>query len=308
MNWIEIEINTPSGELDGVVKKLETLGFSGFVLEDEADFLRFLEENRAHWDYVDDSLRKSMQGRSLLRFYLEECPESEIKLAVLGEQIAYPMIRRTLQEEDWANNWKKYYQPIAIGQRFLVVPQWQKVDAGERVPLLLDPGLSFGTGAHPSTQSCLCLAEDKLNPGQKVLDLGTGSGILAIAALKLGAEMVIACDIDPQAEKAVRENMKFNALSDTALTFYSGNVLEDHHLQEKIAIQKYDVIFANIIADVIIPLAPMILPLLADEGTFICAGIISGREKEVETALKKAGLRVQNRREQQQWFAFSCKK
>ena len=308
MNWIEIEINTPSGDLDGVVKKVEALGFSGFVLEDEADFLRFLEENRAHWDYVDDSLRESMKGCSLLRFYLEDCPESQVKLAVLNEQIACPITTRTLQEEDWANNWKRYYQPIAIGARFLVVPQWQEVDAGERVPLLLDPGLSFGTGAHPSTQSCLCLAEDVLAPRQKVLDLGTGSGILAIAALKLGAALAVACDIDPQAEKAVRENMKFNDLSEAALAFHSGNILEDTALQEKIASQKYDIIFANIIADVIIPLAPMILPLLHPAGTFICAGIISGREAEVEAALKKAGLRLQNRRQQEDWFAFSCRK
>ena len=308
MNWIEIEINTPSGELDGVVKTLETLGFSGFVLEDEIDFLRFLAENRAHWDYVDDSLRESMKGRSLVRFYLEESPESALKIAVLSEQIAYPIITRTLQEEDWANNWKRYYQPIKIGQRFLVVPQWQEVDAGERIPILLDPGLSFGTGAHPSTQSCLCLAEDIIKPGQKVLDLGTGSGILAIAARKLGASTAIACDIDPQAEKAVRENMKFNELSTETLTFYAGNLLEDRHLQEKIAAQSYDIIFANIIADVIIALAPMISPLLRPDGSFICAGIIAGRETEVEAALKKAGLRVQNRRQQEQWFAFSCRK
>ena len=307
MNWIEIEIKVPAGEMEEIITQLEAEGFSGFVIEDEAEFLRFLEENRSHWDYVDKELQASMKGKSLLRFYLENTEDARLQLQALKDKFSYHITDRMIAEEDWANNWKRYYKPIEVGTKFLVIPQWETVDPGEKIPLFLDPGLSFGTGSHPSTQSCLCLLESLPHVPSQVLDLGTGSGILAIAALKLGATHVVACDIDPQAEKALAINMQCNQLSPNELSFYSGNVLEDKNLQSILAQNQYGLIFANIVADVIVPLAGHIPPLLAPNGHFICAGVIDGREQEVRLALEKAGLSVLTCRKQEDWYSFLCK-
>lgn len=308
MGWIEIEISCPNGTIDDTIALLETKGFSGFVIEDETDFLRFLEEHRAHWDYIDESLQAKLKGKSLLRFYLEDTTASQHQINILQTELAYPLACRTLQEEDWANNWKRYYKPIAVGKKFLVVPQWMQVETAGKIPLYLDPGLSFGTGSHPSTKSCLCLMEDRVQTGDTVLDLGTGSGILAIAALKLGAKHITACDIDPHADIAVRANMQFNDLSEQELLFHSGNVLTDIALQEMLSVKKYDIVFANIVADVIVPLAAFVPSYLTENGIFICSGIIAGRETEVKQALENAGLSIQETRKEEDWFSFLCQK
>ena len=205
IKWLEVAINTTPERLDEITAKLTAAGMTGLVIEDEAEFQQFLEQNRQYWDYVDEDLRQEMQGRSRITFYLEAGDEG---FAKLGEvRIALEELKKTrddcgtllmtlddLEDADWENNWKQYYKPMEIGDRLLVVPEWLREDlkvraglAAGRVALVLDPGLTFGTGSHATTRLCLTALEKTIRGGERVLDLGCGSGILSIAALKLGA-------------------------------------------------------------------------------------------------------------------------
>jgi len=304
MQWFELTIDAPDQNIDLVAEKLEQAGISDLVIEDESDFLTFLEANRNAWDYVDEELRAAMRGKSRVTFYLEATPAGEAQLAVLRETLPWPISARRIQEEDWANNWKKYYRPIPVGKRLLVVPEWETVEPDERIQLRLDPGLIFGTGAHPTTKLCLEAIEGLAAPGQQVLDLGCGSGILSIAALLLGAEHAIACDIDPKAPDVVRSNAALNGIGAEALTPLCGDILSPGALRDDLGAQQYDLILANIVADVIIALADFTAPWLRPGGRMICSGIIDGRQNEVEQALIAGGFTVLERHKDGDWHSF----
>ncbi len=205
VKWLEVHIDTNHTGLEPVETMLSALGIDGVVIDDETEFEDFLENNRQYWDYVDEDLRQEMQGRSRITFYLEAGDEG---FAKLGEvRIALEELKKTrddcgtllmtlddLEDADWENNWKQYYKPMEIGDRLLVVPEWLQEDpkvraglAAGRVALVFDPGLTFGTGSHATTRLCLTALEKTIRGGERVLDLGCGSGILSIAALKLGA-------------------------------------------------------------------------------------------------------------------------
>jgi len=307
MQWYELTIDAPAGALALVTEQLEAQGIHDLVIEDEADFLAFLEANRAAWDYVDEELREAMRGVSRVTFYLEATPDGERTLAALRGALPWHIGARRIQEEDWANNWKKYYRPIPVGERLLVVPAWETMDIGGRVPLRLDPGLIFGTGAHPTTKLCLEAIERHARPGQAVLDLGCGSGILSIAALLLGAKHVTACDIDPKAPDVVCANAALNDLTDDTLTVLCGDVLVPGALRDRLGEAQYDLILANIVADVILALSAFVAPWLAPGGRFVCSGIIDGREAEVEQALKANGFTVLERYKEGDWHSFIAK-
>jgi len=304
MQWFELTINAPEGALSRVTEQLEAQGITDLVIEDEADFLAFLEANRAAWDYVDEELQEAMRGVSRVTFYLEDTPEGRVKLESLRKALPWHISARRIQEEDWANNWKKYYRPIPVGDRLLVVPEWETVDPRDRIPLRLDPGLIFGTGAHPTTKLCLQALERLTKPGQTVLDLGCGSGILSIAALLLGAAHVTACDIDPKAPDVVRANAALNGITDETLTTHCGDILVPGILRDRLGAVQYDLILANIVADVIIALSAFTVPWLAPGGRFICSGIIDGREAEVEQALLSQGFTILERHKDGDWHSF----
>ena len=213
-----------------------------------------------------------------------------------------------LTENDWAYSWQKYYQPMEIGARLYVVPEWMRAEPVPpgRTPLYLNPGLTFGTGAHASTQLCLEGVEAHTQAGFRVLDLGCGSGILSIAALCLGAERAEAVDIDPKAVDVAYENAALNGVDRTRYHVQAGNVLEDQDLSRTLARQRYDLVLANIVADVIIPLAVQVPALLAPEGVFLCSGIIDARGDEVAAALERQGLHVTRRREKNGWIALEA--
>lgn len=307
MEWLELTIDAPAGNLALVTERLSALGITDLVIEDEAEFLAFLEANRAAWDYVDEALREAMHNVSRVTFYLEATPEGETRLHSLRSALPWYISARRIKEEDWANNWKKYYRPIPVGERLLVVPEWETIDPGARIPLRLDPGLIFGTGTHPTTRLCLEAIERLARPGQTVLDLGCGSGILSIAALLLGAKHVTACDIDPKASDVVYSNAALNSISDDALTVHCGDVLAPGALGDRLGETRYDLILANIVADVIIALSAHVTPWLAPGGRFVCSGIIDGRETEVEQALKAHGLTVLERHKDGDWHSFIAK-
>ena len=309
IKWLEVAVNTTPDRLDQVCAKLAAAGMDSLVIEDEQDFLSFLEQNRQYWDYVDQDLLDRMKGVTRVKFYVTDDEDGKKQLEQYTRGLDQEFTATPLTDNDWAYSWQKYYKPLEIGQRLYVVPQWmgeEPVPVG-RVPFYLNPGLTFGTGSHASTQLCLEGVEEHTVPGRDVLDLGCGSGILSIAALCLGARSAVAVDIDPKAVDVAYENAALNGIGRDRYTVRAGNVLSDRALAAELAQKKYHLVLANIVADVIIPLAPQVPGLLEEDGVFLCSGIIDTRTREVENALKQAGLTVTKKREKTGWAALEAK-
>ena len=305
--WLEVTLPVPADRLERVCDILTANGMAGLVVEEEGDFLRFLEQNRQYWDYVDEGLAQRMKGASRVKFYV---PDSEEGRGQLRRYLAgleeYEPQTVSLREEDWATSWQKYYQPIPVGRRVYIVPDWMRGEPvpDGRTPLYLNPGLTFGTGAHPTTQLCLELLEEVLQSGDKVLDLGCGSGILAIAALAMGASWAIGIDIDPKAADVAFENAALNGVGPDRLSVYAGDVLRDNKLAARLGAGQNRVVLANIVADVIIPLSAKAGGLMAPDGVFLTSGIIDDREDEVRAALEANGFAVVKHLERGGWHAF----
>ncbi len=319
MQWIEVTVHTASGAIDLVADRLTVLGFDSFIIDDAADFQDFLENNRQYWDYVDDALAKKMQGVSQIRLYLADGPDAMEQIAMLKQQLTLlrtqnPSVEfgsldvklENVKDEDWENNWKQYYKPLAIGEKLLVVPEWLHPENPEgRIEVLLDPGMIFGTGAHASTQMCMIELEHAIQGGERVLDLGSGSGILSITALLLGAAHATGVDIDPKAEGIARQNAAINALHADRFTAITGDVIADKAMMERLG-SGYDIVLANIVADVIIPLAPVVPNFLKPDSVFICSGILETRLTEVQAALEHAGMQILVAHQQDDWCQISA--
>ena len=307
--WLEISLNTKSEDLDKLCADLIANGVPGLAVEEESEFRAFLEENRDYWDYVDDELLEQMRGVSRVKFYVTDDTDGQKMLAgyLKGIDLPYDSVR--LREYDWAHSWQKYYHPLSIGERVYIVPEWEK-DTAEipdgRTMLLLNPGLTFGTGSHASTQLCLEGVEKYVVSGQPVLDLGCGSGILSIAAVCLGASFATGVDIDPKAVDVAYENAELNGIGKDRCRYLAGNVLSDAGLVAELKALKAPLVLANIVADVIIPLAPIVPELLAEGGVFLCSGIIDARGDEVAAALEASGLKIIHRFEKNGWIALAA--
>lgn len=308
IKWLEVAVNTDPAHLDEVCAKLAAAGMDGLVIEDEQEFLAFLEQNRQYWDYVDQELLERMKGVTRVKFYVTDDAGGKEQLEQYTRGLGFEYTVTPLTDNDWAYSWQKYYKPLEIGRRLYVVPQWMKEDPVPegRVPFYLNPGLTFGTGSHASTQLCLEGVEEHTRPGQPVLDLGCGSGILSIAALCLGASSAVAVDIDPKAVDVAYENAALNGIGHDRYTVRAGNVLSDKALAAELAQRKYHLVLANIVADVIIPLSSQVPNLLDENGVFLCSGIIDTRAHEVESALAAAGLTITRRREKNGWVALEA--
>ena len=324
MKWLELHIDTNHSGLETVEALLSSLDIDGLVIDDEEEFQDFLENNRQYWDYVDEDLEKAMRGRSRVTFYL---PADETGFAKMGEvRIALEDLKQQrtdcgtllmtledLEDADWENNWKQYYKPMEIGERLLVIPQWLQEDpkvkallSQGRVPLILDPGLTFGTGSHATTRLCLTALERHIRGGERVLDLGCGSGILSIAALRLGAAEATATDIDDKCLTVAYDNAALNGIGADTYTVLVGDVLSDETFRARVG-GGYQIVVANIVADVIKALAPMVRFLLAPGGLFLCSGIIDDRAEEVAAALTAAGLEILEARDAEGWFSYLCR-
>ena len=309
MAWLEITIDTASEKINSVVTVLTAKGFSDLVIEDQEEFETFLEENRAYWDYIDETLQAKLQGLSHIKLYLEDTDTAGMaRLEKAVSELKLTMTVAPLAEVDWEESWKDNYPPQEVGKKIVVLPYWRADEETDRVKVILDPGLTFGTGAHPSTQMVMEKMEEVVRPGFRCLDLGSGSGILSIAALRLGAQSAVGIDIDPKAEDIARENAGYNGFAGPEFTALTGNVTEDRALMQTLAQTEYDLVLVNIVADVIIGLSPVLPAFLTERSTLICSGILDTRLEDVLSALKKAGLTVTAVKEKEDWRCVTAKK
>lgn len=317
MDWLELKIDTSHAGLDAVTDMLEQQGVTGVMIDDEADFQSFLENNRQYWDYVDDDLLAQKKGVSRVTFYLERNEDAygtvaAVRMAMSALKKDHPeyapllLTMADVADEDWENNWKQFYKPMEIGSRLLVVPEWEEAADPTRVKLVLNPGLTFGTGSHATTRLCLTALEQAVHGGERVLDLGCGSGILSIAALTLGAASAAAVDIDDKCLTVAYENAALNGIGRDRYTVLVGDAVSDRALKAQLG-SGYDIVVANIVADVIIGLAPSVRQFLKPGGLFLCSGIIDTRADEVADALRHAGWTIEDTRSGEGWYSYTCR-
>ena len=318
MKWLELAVYTTDAGIDAVSAALTGVGITGLSIEESHESaFAFLKEAAVFWDFAD--MDKIGVDTPCVKGYLADVPENQPTLAAAKAAIerlrslnlgfdlgSLAMTVVSVDEEDWANNWKKYYKPLEIGERLLVLPSWEPQPETDRTVLKLDPGMAFGTGAHHTTRMCLEFLEKTVRQGDEMLDLGCGSGILSIASLLLGAKRAIAVDIDPIAEKIAYENAAMNGITPATFRVLIGNVLSDEGVQREIA-GRYPVVAANIVADVIIALSPLAKTLVAEGGVFIVSGIIDERVSDVTSALEASGFRVEEQHSAEGWNAFLCR-
>ncbi len=325
MLWIEVSISTTSAGVDPVCDRLDAIGITELAVEDESDFLSFLENNRKRWDFVDEKLMAYFRGRSIVKFYVrdneaaaprirdaEEAMQSLAALFPVGHLGSLEFSTRTVDEDEWAESWKKYFKPIPVEDGLVICPEWENIAdypefAGRKV-LRINPGMLFGSGSHDTTMLCLSELCRTVQGGEQVLDLGCGSGILAIAALLLGAGKAWACDIDPAAEKIVGENAALNRITPEELPTLVGDITLDGAVRRSLFSRQYNIILSNIVADVLIALCPHIPALLAPGAVWVTSGIIDTRLSDVETAFTAAGLRIREVKTSKGWCCVICEK
>ena len=309
MAWLEITLDTESEKIESFAAQLTAQGFAELVIEDQAEFETFLDENRAYWDYIDEDLREKLQGLSHIKLYLEDTQKEALaRLERAAAQLGLPMEVKSMAETNREESWKDNYPAVEVGENLIVVPYWAAEETNGRTPIILDPGLTFGTGAHASTQMVMEFMENCVRPGFRCLDLGSGSGILSIAALRLGAASAVGGDIDPKAEDIARENAAYNGFGAPEFAALTGNVTEDTALMEKLRQQSYDLVLVNIVADVIIGLSPVLPAFLTESSILLCSGILDVRLEDVKAALEKAGLEILEIKAKEDWRSIRAQR
>lgn len=322
MDWLAVSIYTTPEGIDPLCGRLYNLGITGVEIQDKDDFEDFLENNKQYWDYVDEELREKMNGETRVKIYVSDNEIGHKQLqSVRDDLVSFKSLDRenlfgtlrveidTMHEEDWENNWKQYFKSIYVGDRLIIKPEWEKIEnADDKIVFNIDPGMTFGSGQHETTRLCVETLDVTVKKGDKVLDLGCGSGILSIIALMLGAESARAVDIDPNCKKIAYSNAALNGIGEDVYTVLDGNILIDE--QFKSSTEKsgpYDIVVANIVADVIIPLAKDVRRYLKDGGTFIASGIIEMRIDEVKEAIEKEGFIIQEIKKENDWYCIISK-
>lgn len=313
MNWTQVDIYTTTEGIEPVGAMLLELGAGGYQVTDAADFQDFLDGKNGRWDYIDDQVMELKHSETTLTIYFADGAQGAEQLASLKSglirlkeldidnewgRLEYSL--SGVKEEDWAEAWKQYYKPVHVGERLVICPSWQQYDAkAQEVVVQLDPGMAFGTGEHSSTRLCMELMQKYVKQGARVLDVGCGSGILAVSAVLLGGESAMGVDIDEMAVRIANENADINNVGEKC-SFSVGSLASGID-------GKFDIIFANIVADVILALLPDIQRLLAPDGVLITSGIIDTREDDVISALPAANLALDVRLENRGWVGLSCK-
>ena len=308
MKYTEVIIDTKDGGIDECCDKLNALGLCEYVIENESDFREFLENNRQYWDYVDKELEESYTGASRIKIYLEDNDEGAAMLAAIKNE-GFEIKMSVVDDSDWENNWKQYFKQFYVDD-ILIIPSWEEVkeeDKG-RMIIHIDPGTAFGTGMHETTQLCIRQLKKYVTEETELLDVGTGSGILSIVALKLGARHAVGTDLDPCAVPAVEENKEANDIPVQDFEMMIGNIIDDKETQDRVGYEKYDIVVANILADVLVPLTPVILAQMKKGGIYITSGIIDDKEETVVNAVKEAGLEVLEVTHQGEWVSVTARK
>lgn len=319
MDWLEIKIFTTTEGIEHIGGMLLMLGINGYAVEDKNDFEEFLSQTEPHWDYVDELLDRLKTVETTVTFYLPDNADGREQLAFVKSELGriasndkenqlgrLEMEISGLKQCDWENGWKQYFKPFTVGKDIIVIPSWEKVpDDNTRKVLTIDPGMSFGTGQHHTTRLCIEALEECVFEGCSVLDLGSGSGILSIASLILGAKTATAVDIDPLAVDVSVENAALNGFYSDKYIAYQGNILADDDLKQKLC-GKYDVVVANIVADVLIAFAPVFKEYMHNKTRLICSGIIAHRLDDVKNSLIQNGYKIISQKEQSEWFAVEA--
>lgn len=313
MDWVEVTVKTTTVGADIVAQAFYEIGVNGVVIEDP-DAVRQAQLEERTWDYIDDSILANMEDDVLVKAYISSGTAFTDKMQYIKERIHWlreqdfgldmgplEIVLADVREQDWANNWKKYYKPVRVSDRIVIKPTWEQYDAkpGE-VILKLDPGMAFGTGTHETTMLCIRAIDKYVKPGDTVVDIGCGTGVLAIASALLGARHAIAIDMDSCAVKAAEENTGLNRMEDR-VEVIQGNLLDKVHGQ-------FDIVVANIVADVIIGLTSSIQDFMKPEGVFIASGIILERLQDVIEAMEAAGLKIICEETMGEWAMVMCRR
>ena len=319
MKFNEITIHTTTAGSEVISGVLFNEGITCFSVDDPQDLADLLENQYVPVDYVEEGLLRE-DGDVLVRVYLAENEQGQLqlegvlagveKLKASGEEWLGSLETElsVTDEKDWENNWKQYFHPLPIGEKFLVVPSWEKEEGNGRVVIEIDPASSFGTGRHETTALCLESLEQLAVSGADVLDMGCGSGILGIGAALLGSTHIDAVDIDMVATRIAEENAEKNGVSKETMAVYCGNVLSDESLWSYFANKRYDIILANIVADIISDMLPLFDSCLKQDGRMVCSGIISPRKEFVLDALEANGFAIEELKEKNDWVAIVCRK
>lgn len=316
MRWNKFTIKTTTEAEDYLSAMLDEIGVEGIEIEDNIPLSK--EDQSTMFIDFPPELPED-DGISKVSFYIDEKEDYEeileqVKAGIeewrqfvdIGEGT---ITQSTTEDIDWQNNWKQFFSSFYIDD-ILIKPTWEELKEEDKDKFLIeiDPGVSFGTGKHETTQLCIRQLRKYMKDGEKILDVGCGSGILSIVALKLGAGEVVGTDIDENCMTSTYENMEVNGLDKAQGTFYVGNLIDDEELQRKVGTECYDIVVANILADVIIPLAPVIPARLKKDGIFITSGIIDFKEEEVKQAIQQAGFEILETNYQGEWVNITARK
>ena len=318
MGWNRITIRTVTSAEDMISYELTELGAAGVEVEDHVPLSK--EEIDEMFIEVLPDHEEPDDGKAVLHCYFDESENLEdvtIKIqTMLGRLKSFMDIGEGriengfTKEEDWINNWKKFFKPIRLDDTIVIKPTWETLTEHKDgdVVIEIDPGTAFGTGSHETTRLCIEGLKEEIHPETVMLDVGCGSGILSIIALKLGAKKTVMTDIDPRAVKATEENMDVNHLSREQYETHFGNVLEDEEFARSLGEKKYDIVAANILADVILPLTSIVDLFLKEDGAFVISGIIETKEQEVLSQLKKYGFFAEKTRRMKEWVSITARR
>ena len=316
MKWNKFRLTTTTEAEDIVSSMLMDLGIQGVEIEDKVPLTQS-DKEQMFVDILPET--EADDGVAYLSFYLEEDEDKEKVLAdvraELQDMASYLNVGACTIEEsqtedvDWVNNWKQYFHQFYVDD-ILIVPSWEEVKEEDKDKMILhiDPGTAFGTGMHETTQLVIRQLKKYVTPETELLDVGTGSGILSIVALKLGAKHAVGTDLDPCAVPAVEENKEVNNIPTESFDMMIGNIIDDKAIQDKVGYEKYDIVAANILADVLVPLTPVILNQMKKGGIYITSGIIDDKEETVVKAVKEAGLEVLEVTYQGEWVSVTARK
>lgn len=316
MKWTKLSLQTTTQAVDLISNMLNDFGIDGIEIEDNISITE--EEKKLMFIDILPELGPD-DGKATLSFYLEETADIEKTmnkvLSGLEEISEYVNIGEgtittsKTEDIDWINNWKEFFKPFRVDENIIIKPTWESLEDvnDEDLVIEIDPGTAFGTGTHETTKLCILGLKKHLDSESKILDVGCGSGILSIIALKLGAKSALGIDIDPNAIVATHENAQVNQISTGDFTIMSGNIIDDDNVQEEVGYHKYDIVVANILADVIIPLSSMIKKHMKPEGLFITSGIINTKKEEVREAILSNGFQIVEINEMGEWVSIIAK-